>query len=465
MPTSGPSLIDDSPLTAFHKKLTLFSCGGPFLDGYALTIIGIALVSMKPHLGLTTLDTGLIGATALIGIFLGGAVFGYVTDRVGRKVMYIADLAVLVVVSLASAFADHVWQLVALRLILGIAIGADYPIASSLLAEFIPSKYRGRLLGSLFVVWAGGAAAAAAVGWALSFLGPDAWRFMLASPAAFGIATIVMRAGSPESPRWLLSKGRTDEAQAVCVKVWGPSARIDQIPDEPHKISYTAIFRGVYLRRVVFVGVFFTAHVIPLFAIYTFGPDIIAEIGLAGDNIYLAELIISALFLAGGIPGLMMVDKIGRKSLLIVTFAIMSIAFGFMALFPAAPALALLLALAVYAVTSGACNFIEIIYPNELFPTAVRATATGAIVAISRIGSAISTFALPLLLSGAGIGGVMWLLAAVNIIGFAVTIVLGEETRGRPLSETSASTLGGRSSQAGTVTTPGSSSVRSGPTR
>ena len=435
---SPTSLIDDGPLTAFHKRLTLFSAGGPFLDGYALTIIGIALVSMKPQFALDSVDIGMIGAAALVGIFIGGIVFGYVTDRVGRKVMYVADLVGLVSVSIASAFVAEVWQLVALRFVLGVAIGADYPIASSLLAEFIPSRYRGRLLGSLFVVWAAGAAAAAAIGWALSALGPDAWRYMLASPAVFGLITLLLRAGTPESPRWLISKGRLDEARQVCQRVWGPSADITQIPDEPAPTRYTSIFGGVYLRRIVFVGVFFTAHVIPLFAVYTFGPDIMTEIGIGHDNIYLAELLISVLFLVGGIPGLLLVDRIGRKPLLIYTFAIMSAAFVFMAVNPGAPAVLLFAALALYAVTSGACNFIEIIYPNELFPTAVRATATGTVVAISRVGSAVSTFVLPMVLTGSGLAGVMWLLAGVNIAGLVVTALLGEETRGRSLSETSA---------------------------
>ncbi len=441
MSNSTASLIDDAPLNTFHKKLAVFSAGGPFIDGYALTIIGIAFVSIKEQLHLSPVEVGLIGAAALVGIFVGGSVFGYVTDRVGRKVMYLIDLAVLIVVSIASAFSQEAWHLILLRLILGVAIGADYPIASSLLAEFIPSKSRGKVLGSLFVVWAGGAAAAAAIGWALSFLGPDSWRWMLASPAVFGLLTLVLRFGTPESPRWLISKGRFAEAQEICKTVWGPTASIDMIPEEEGKTSYASIFRGVYLRRIIFVGVFFTAHVIPLFAIYTFGPDILAEMGVGGENIFLAEFIISAMFLVGGIPGLMLVDRIGRKPLLVYTFIIMSVTFGFMALFPDAPAEILFIALAIYAITSGACNFIEIIYPNELFPTQVRATATGTVVAISRIGSAISTFVLPMILLNTGLSGVMYLLAAVNVVGLIVTLVLGEETRGKTLAEASGTGL------------------------
>src|SRR5699024_5724424 len=87
--------VDDAPLTAFHYKLTFYSSGGPFLDGYALSIIGIALITMQPGLRMTTVEVGLLGAASLVGIFAGGAVFGWVTDKVGRKTMYVVDLLAL----------------------------------------------------------------------------------------------------------------------------------------------------------------------------------------------------------------------------------------------------------------------------------------------------------------------------------------------------------------------------------
>lgn len=432
------SVIDDAPLNTFHRKLLVYSSGGPFLDGFALTIIGVAFITLKPALDLNATDAGVAAAAALVGIFVGGSVFGFVTDLVGRKVMYILDLAVLTLASLASAFVTDIWQLVVLRFILGIAIGADYPIASSLLAEFVPRRHRGRLLGALFVVWAAGAAAAAGVGWALSGLGDDSWRYMLASPAVIGAVTLAFRLGTPESPRWLANKGRHEEAQAICRKIWQADVPLESLLETEQRTSIKTVLRGRYLRRIVFVSVFYTAHVIPLFAIYSFGPDILHEIGVGGESIYGAELIISALFLIGGVPGLYLVDRVGRIPLLVWTFVIMIIAFTTMAVLPDADPVLLCAALATYAIASGACNFMEIIYPNELFPTSVRATATGLVVAISRIGSAATTFAFPAVLSATGVSGVMWVMAGVNVAGLLVTLFLGEETKGRELRETSA---------------------------
>lgn len=148
-------LLDDAPLTSFHKKLTVYSSGGPFIDGFAIAIIGFVWASMGTAFEVSTADKGLIAAAILVGIFVGGATFGWVTDRVGRHVMYIIDLVALAVFSVLCFFATEVWHIVALRFLIGVAIGADYPIATSLLAEYLPSKYRGRMLGATFVVGRG----------------------------------------------------------------------------------------------------------------------------------------------------------------------------------------------------------------------------------------------------------------------------------------------------------------------
>ncbi|MUL85493.1 MULTISPECIES: MFS transporter [unclassified Mycolicibacterium] len=433
-------LIDDAPLTSFHKKLTLFSSGGPFIDGYALSIIGVALITLEPAMGLTSTEIGLVGAASLIGIFVGGGLFGYITDKVGRHLMYIADLVALAVFSVMSAFAGEAWQIIALRFLLGVAIGADYPIATSLLAEFLPKKQRGRMLGAMFVVWAVGAAAAYIVGFLLRDFGPDAWRLLLASPAIFAVITLLARMGTPESPRWLLSKGRVAEADAAIKQTFGQQFGVADLAGEGSgqtpATSFTQVFKRPYLNRTIFVAVFWTAQVIPLFAVYTFAPDLLASFGLHGDaNLYGGSLLISLLFVVGGLPGLYLVERIGRRPLLIGSFAIIVLALAIPALIPGVPPVVFFLALAVYAVTSGASSFLEIVYPNELFPTEVRATAVGVGTAVSRIGSAGGTYLMPLALTALGAGGALGVGAAVTAVGLVVSIFMAPETKGVALTD------------------------------
>lgn len=145
----GSSIIDDSPMKPFHWRLLVQSAGGPFLDGWLLSIIGVALIGMTPALGLGVTDLSLAGAAALIGIFFGGLIFGRLTDVIGRQLMYTIDLIVLVVGSVLCAFVENAWQIILLRFLIGVAIGADYPIATSLLAEWLPTKKRAAMLGSL----------------------------------------------------------------------------------------------------------------------------------------------------------------------------------------------------------------------------------------------------------------------------------------------------------------------------
>ncbi|MFB6963039.1 MFS transporter [Streptomyces sp. NPDC056309] len=434
--TARSNLIDDAPLTRFHKKLTAYSSGGPFIDGYAIAVIGVAFTTLTPALDMTTGDKGLVAAASLVGIFVGGAVFGYVTDKIGRHIMYIADLAALALFSVLSAFTTEVWQLVLLRFLLGAAIGADYPIATSLLAEYLPRRFRGRMLGATFVVWALGAAAAYVVGLGLAGLGTNAWRFMLASPAVFAIVTLFLRLGTPESPRWLLSKGRPDDADRAIKKVFGPQYGVADLAAEPAlaRTGYTTVFRSPYVKRTLFVGIFWTAQVIPLFALYSFAPDLLAGMGITGNT---AEVFLAVLFVIGGIPGLWLVERIGRRALLLWSFGIIAVALSIPGLVPGLPTWVSFTSVCVFALASGGSSFLEVVYPNELFPTEVRATAVGVGTAFSRIGSAAATFLMPFALAKSQSLPLL-IGAVVSVVGLLVTLAWGIETRGRALSDTAA---------------------------
>ena len=432
--TTTSNLIDEAPLTSFHKKLTAYSSGGPFIDGFAIAIIGFTWSSMSTAMTVTTADKGLIAAAVLVGIFVGGGLFGWVTDKVGRRTMYILDLLALALFSALCFFATEVWQLILLRFLIGMAIGADYPIATSLLAEYLPAKYRGRMLGATFVVWAVGATVAPIVAILAANAGDNAWRWMLASPALFALITLFLRLGTPESPRWLVNKGRTEEADAAIKKVFGPAYGVEDLGEvEPaNKATVAALFKPPYLRRTVFVCVFWMCQVIPLLSIYSFSFDFIAKTGITGNG---AEVFLAALFVAGGIPGLLLVDKIGRKALLIYSFAGIALVWGVVGVIPGLPALAIFGVICFFALASGASNFLEIVYPNELFPTEVRATAVGIGTSVSRIGAAVATYLMPFALDK----GVNWVLlagAAVSAVGLLVTLAWGVETAGRSLSET-----------------------------
>lgn len=441
---SSSGLIDDAPLTAFHKKLTLYSSGGPFIDGYAIAIIGFTWATMSTSLDVTTADKGMIAAAVLVGIFVGGGLFGWVTDKVGRHMMYILDLLALAVFSVGCMFATEVWQLILLRFLIGMAIGADYPIATSLLAEYLPAKYRGRMLGATFVVWAVGATAAPAVAMVCTHLaGDNAWRWMLASPAVFALVTLFLRLGTPESPRWLISKGRVEEADRSIKQVFGPDYGVEDLgePEPAERATLRSVFKPPYLKRTLFVSLFWMCQVIPLLSIYSFSFDILGEVGITGNG---AEVFLAALFVVGGIPGLFLVDRIGRKALLIYTFAGIGIIWGIAGLIPGLPVMIVFTAVCAFALLSGASNFLEIVYPNELFPTEVRATAVGIGTAASRIGAAVAVYLMPFALDK----GVNWVLLAgafISFVGLAVTVAWGVETAGRSLSEAcNATTTSGR---------------------
>ncbi|CAN3979527.1 MFS transporter [Kitasatospora purpeofusca] len=441
------STIDNAPYTAFHRRLALACSGGPLLDGYILSIVGVALIGMRPELGLSTAEVSLIGAAALVGMFVGGALFGVLTDRIGREVMYTADLLVMVACSVLSFWVDTVWAIALLRFVLGMAVAADYPIATSLLAEWLPAKHRGRLLGQQIVAWYAGSVLAYVTGYAfLRLAGPGSWRWMLASSTVLCVVFLVIRRGSPESPRWLAANGRVGDAVRVVEKHLGVRVDGRELMPDPAQPAGPGGLRLLmtppYRRRTLFCGLFFLCQVGPLFAMLTFGPQILSSFGMPGGTVMdtLGTGLISVVFLLGCYPALRLIDTRGRRPVIIWSFALMTVPLALLGVWPTAPAAVALTALCAYAFLCGGPNVLDWTYPNELFPTEIRATAVGVATSVSRIGAAVGTYLLPLSLTGLGTGPTMLIAAGTTALGLLVCVLWAEETRGTALGATPAAT-------------------------
>ncbi|WP_313221219.1 MFS transporter [Stutzerimonas nitrititolerans] len=440
MPNNNKASLEDAPLNSFHKKLAIYSSGAPFLDGYILSIIGVVMLQLSQALQLSTLQEGMVAAAALVGMFFGGFVGGLFTDRLGRKTLYVLVLVALAGFSLAQFWVASAWALIALRLLLGIAIGADHPLATSLLAEFLPRKQRGSILASLVMMWFVGAAVAYIAGeLILRYAGPEAWRWALASAAVPGVLFLILRAGTPESARWLLSKGRVAEADQVIKKVYGDTYSVRDLPETTprHSISVWSLFHSSYGKRIFFVSLFWTCSIIPQFAIYAFAPRILHAMGLTGDLAAWGAVAITIMFVFGCLLGVKLINPLGRRNMLMHSFLWSGLALLLLGLFPDGGAQMTLLLFASYALFIGGAQVLQYVYPNELFPTEIRGSAVGLATSLSRIGAAIGTYLVPLSLTSIGIANTMLVAFGISMVGLLVTWLMAPETRALDLHKAS----------------------------
>lgn len=146
-------LAVDSRFERFQKKVTTCAAGGKLCDGWILAVIGIALPLSTTGLGISSTLEALIGSASLIGLFIGGLLFGWVTDKIGRKKMFLATLTTFLVCSVLQFVVTDPWQLFFLRVLLGLAVGADYAVAGAFVAEFNSKERRGPGLAGLLIWW------------------------------------------------------------------------------------------------------------------------------------------------------------------------------------------------------------------------------------------------------------------------------------------------------------------------
>jgi putative MFS transporter len=463
-----PTTLDTANLSRFRRKLTLLSSIGMFLDGFDLTVIAVALPVLKKSWTFTPLTAGITSCSAIVGMFVGALVFGRVADRLGRKKMYLIDLIGFVVFAAVAAISQNVWELIAFRFLLGLCMGADYPISSSLTAEFGSVRDRGRLVVALSLMWNVGALTAYLVGVAFLPIGASAWRWMLLVGAALALVTLVFRTSIPESPRWLMAHGRTDEARRVVADLVNRESRTPTL--EPSQVVLPTLsdapagaparatggqWRRLFSRGLIgatfFVCIFWFAHDVAYYGIQMYSPTILTT--LAGSTqlaAYLGSAIIALLGVVGAAIAVAFVDSWGRRPVLITAFAGETAVLVILAL-AHAPALALIVVLFAIAIlfSNMGPGTLDMVYCTELFPTELRAAGTGLGTAVSRVGAILGVLVFPDLVDAWGVSGALWLFVAAGVLGLVVTVVMAPETKNRGLEQTTGTRrlFGGRTAE------------------
>jgi putative MFS transporter len=426
---AAPIAYDDAPLVRFHLRVCVASTGGVFADGFGLGIIGIALSLASPQLHLGPIWQGLLGGASLAGLFAGALLAGPVADHSGRRSIFASNMLLAAALSAAQFLAGSGATLLALRLAIGFLLGTDYVVSKALLIEYMPRRYRGRILGQLSVAWAGGYACAYAVGFLLAGAGTDAWRWMLLSSAAPCLLIAPLRWGVPESPLWLTNHGRTEQAAAIVARRIGeritPPIAAAAVLSQGGR--WARLFSARWRRRTLVACTFFACQVVPYFALGTFVTQVMQALHL--NRGYVGGLIYNLALFAGAIVGVLLVDRIARRTFLVGSFATAALTLLVLSVFPQLPTVAMIVLFAAFAGVISAASNLVYVYLPELFPTDLRASGIGLAIAASRVGSAASTFVLPVIVVSYGARTALGACVAVLVVGGAVCYRWAPETR------------------------------------
>ncbi|MEM3873290.1 MAG: MFS transporter [Nitrososphaeria archaeon] len=441
--------LDESKTTSKHLGMSLVSAMGTFLDGYDISIIGVALLLIVTipsfKFAVTPLGKGLLAASTTIGMLIAGIFGGYFTDLYGRRFLYMWDMVIFIVFTALISVAVNFWDLFTFRLILGLALGADYAISPTIISEISPVKPRGKLLSLPGLMWWIGSATAYIIGFLLLPFGVNAWRYMFAIGLLPAVIVLILRRSVPESARWLAMKGKIKEAQKSEIAVSGKADDLSNVKRE--RLSMKTLFRRDIIKYTLFFGVAWFAYDVAFYGIGLFNPYILSLLGLTHTLSVLGSAVFAIIAIMGSVLCLLTVDKLGRKFVTTLGFAGMSVSLLVLsyigitvpkeAFTVGSIAIIIVSMFTLFELTqTWGMGTTDFIYGQELFPTSIRSTGQGWGVTISRIGAVLSLTTFPTIVAIYGIGyGLLFFALVGGILGLTVTLWLGPETKGRALEE------------------------------
>ncbi|MHC5263407.1 MFS transporter [Streptomyces sp. UC4497] len=440
--------LDRLPVGPWHRRLTAIVGIGAFFDLYEVFLGGVLAAALAESWQLSGTEKSWLIASGFLGMFVGANVLSVLADRFGRRKMFLVNLGMYSLFSLACAFAQDATQLSVLRFLAGLGLGAELVLVDTYLAEFLPRKVRGRYIAWAYTLGFVGVPVAALLGARLvakhELFGIDGWRWLLVA-GALGAAFIqLLRTRLPESPRWLASRGRTAEADAVVRDIEErvgvtteaaapvvPAPRAETPEPAAAKVPLGQMFKAPYARRTVMWWIF---QILQTVGYYGFGS--LAPVVLQAKGHTVTESLSYAALSYLGYPvgsalSVPLIDRIERRTLIILSalgIAAFGLVFGF-----AEASWLIVGAGFLLTVSSNVFSNAFHVYQTEIFPTGMRSSAIGIAYSLSRLTSVVLPFIAIDVLEDLGadavfIGsGVLMLILCLNVR------ILGPRTTGRSL--------------------------------
>ncbi|MDR7008328.1 MFS transporter [Paraburkholderia strydomiana] len=440
---AGPRL-DRLPMSGFHRRIMWLIGIGMFFDGFdiyvASTVLGATLKSGFSTLGQNALFVSL----TFLGMMLGSLATGFLGDRFGRRFTYQANLAVFGLASLGAALAPNMSVLIACRFVMGLGLGAENVVGYSTLTEFVPPQKRGRLQGLMAVFVVSGLPVAGLIG--LLLIPSFGWRAMFVLGGVGALGVWYARKSLPESPRWLDSVGRHDEADVILRRIEAevtaerggkplpaPASTRPGATAQP-ALSFASLFSGAMLQRMIVGCVTLIVINTLLYGFVTWLPTFFVHQGFSIAKSFGFALVMSLGAPIGSAIGALTADAWGRKPTIIGS-SLAAIVFGAMYPFITSPVIlpivGLLLTIPIYVLVA----LLFAVYVPELFPTEVRLRASGVCNTLGRGATIVTPFIVVSLFGQYGIVGVLAMMIGLLAVQIVVVAWLGVEPTGQRLED------------------------------
>ncbi|GAB2516149.1 Putative niacin/nicotinamide transporter NaiP [Corynebacterium atrinae] len=433
--------LDRLPVTPKHRRLLLGSGVGWALDAMDVGLISFIMAALAVHWGLSPTQTSWLGSIGFVGMAVGATFGGLLADKIGRRQVFALTLLVYGLATGASALAGGLAVLIALRFIVGLGLGAELPVASTLVSEFSPRRVRGRMVVILEAFWAVGWIAAAMIGAFVVTSSDNGWRWALALGMIPAVYALVIRHGLPESVRFLEDKGRHSEAEEV---VSSFEAQVD--PEKLSRIDAalladptivredfddaTSIWAPGLRRRTAALWIVWFCVNLSYYGAFIWIPSLLVADGFTLVKSFQFTLIITFAQLPGYAVAAWLIEAWGRRSTLATFLAGSAAAAIFFGNADAEWTIILAGCLLSF-FNLGAWGALYAIGP-ELYPSHIRGAGTGAAAGFGRLASISAPLIVPpLLLFGGSV--LLFGLFAVSFAIAALTTLTLPEQRGKVL--------------------------------